>query len=72
MIKAFQIILKAAKLLPVVVEIVGDIEEARDPDSPGGTKITPKEIAVLVARGGTRFLRALARVFGVADEDIER
>lgn len=63
--KAFQIVLKASPLFPVVVEIVGDIIEAQAPDSPGGKKVTPGELAKLITEGGIKFVRALGKVFGV-------
>lgn len=64
MAKAFEIVLKVVALLPVIVEIVGSIEDARKPDSPGGSKLTPTELAQLIVDGGAKFVKKLSEVFG--------
>lgn len=64
MAKAFEIVLKVVALLPVIVEIVGSIEDARKPDSPGGAKLTSTELAQLIVDGGSKFVKKLAEVFG--------
>jgi hypothetical protein len=64
MSKAFAIVLKAIGILPVVVEVVAEIEATRDPASPGGIKATPGEVAAVIASGAKKVAEALAKAFG--------
>lgn len=60
MARAIEIIRQVLHLLPVVASVVADIDAARQPESAGGKKLTPGELAQVIARGVQRIGDALA------------
>ena len=62
MSRAIEIIRKVLRVLPILVEVVAEVEAARAADSPGGSKVTPGELAALIGRGVSRIGEALLAV----------
>lgn len=54
---------KVMAVLPIVGDIVLEIDQATKPSSPGGKKLTPVEIATIAARGAERLGKAIADLF---------
>jgi hypothetical protein len=70
--KALEIIKKAIVVFPVLVEVIGEIEgqvqAAKDPTSAGGQKMTPVEVASIVAVSITKITGAIIDLFSVSAE----
>lgn len=60
---AIDIFRKVLEVLPVLVEVIADIQAARDPNSPGGAKVTPAELAKLIGEGVAKLGKAILTVF---------
>lgn len=60
---AIDIIRKVLEVLPTLVEVIADIQAARDPASPGGAKVTPGELAKLIGDGVAKLGKKLLDIF---------
>lgn len=60
---AIDIIRKVLEVLPTLIEVVSDIQAARDPASPGGAKVTPGELAKLIGEGVGKLGKRLLDIF---------
>ena len=63
-------LLDAIKLLPVLADLLGRVSAAvaaaKDPASPGGSKLTALEIGKIVAAEIGPLIQAIVSLFGVA------
>lgn len=72
MTKAIEIVKKVLRVLPALVSAVAEIETAvdaaHDLASPGGSKITPGELAGVITRSVAKVGEALLAVFAPAPQ----
>jgi hypothetical protein len=61
--KAIDIIRKAFKVFPVVVEVIADVESATEADSPGGAKLTVAEITAIISKNLSKVGEAILALF---------